>query len=82
MKKYLTAPIMAQASSLVQDAESQESLNQTQSQVELIQSFQNLRSLPFGADFVQISKEARRLGITPSGYKQQYQAWVRGQQCK
>ncbi|MBD2099238.1 hypothetical protein H6F90_29685 [Trichocoleus sp. FACHB-591] len=75
MKNYFPEPIVAQASVSLQHIESQ---NWTQSQAELTKSFDRLRSLPFGTDFVQICKEARRTGLTPSAYKQQFNDWKRG----
>lgn len=52
---------------------------QDKTNVEIIQSFQKLRSHPFGASWVDIQREARRLRLRPQEYKQKYQAWERGQ---
>ncbi|MBD1864546.1 MULTISPECIES: hypothetical protein [Trichocoleus] len=78
MKNYFPEPIVAQGSGLLQHIESRKSQDWTQSQAKLIKSFNRLRSLPFGTDFVQICKEARRTGLTPSAYKQQFKDWERG----
>ncbi|MEP0873217.1 hypothetical protein NDA01_25985 [Trichocoleus desertorum AS-A10] len=78
MKYYFPEPIVAQAFGSLQRIESRKSLDKTQFQTELIKSFDRLRSLPFGTDFVQICKEARRTSLAPSAYKQQFKDWERG----
>lgn len=78
MKIYLPEPIVAQGSGSLQHIESRNSQDWTQSGTELTKSFDRLRSLPFGTDFVQIYKEVRRTGLTPSAYKQQFKDWERG----
>jgi hypothetical protein len=77
MKIYLPEPVVGQGSSSLQRIEPHKSLDKTQFQTELIKFFDRLRSLPFGTNFVQICKEARRTGLAPSAYKQQFKDWER-----
>jgi hypothetical protein len=44
----------------------------------LIESFEQLRSHPFGPGRVEMQKEARRFGVTPTAYKLKFQDWLGG----